>query len=308
MRILFFMKAERSDGKIVRIAEKAVHGYTHADVLGDIYSATGASHKFVGMEEGELQSFTRRHKVIFDSAEHEDATNDVYKAWSDIMWLSEYEGTAIQPTHREKVISRLANARQNKNAPLALYVPWEANETGDFSRSNESPVLHKLLMLHESLNARDIDNTLLLVPQNMHIDINEDPLARERIINYFSGIMDLGGQGVEVKSSSDLRREHKDAYAVEVAQQRLRPAHTGSVLAEGRRAATRLKTYTNPEERNAQAVHLLDERAIEARLVEDVYQPIKVSLTSRTIDKQIDEELPGVYIFRKDMQDPWRQY
>jgi len=67
----------------------------------------------------------------------------------------------------------------------------------------------------------------------------------------------------------------------------------------------RAQTTASKMQRNSDPTEYLMERAIEAMVIEEMYQPIKLSCVERYKDDKVDLGLPRLYIVPEELTAPW---
>ena len=68
----------------------------------------------------------------------------------------------------------------------------------------------------------------------------------------------------------------------------------------------RAEATTGKMQRNSSPIAYLVERAVEAMVIEKMYQPIKLSCVARHKDDKIDLDLPRLYIVPEELTAPWK--
>ncbi|MEK9143510.1 MAG: hypothetical protein AAB481_02700, partial [Patescibacteria group bacterium] len=153
-------------------------------------------------------------------------------------------------------------------------------------------------------------NAVLIMPADVYaIEINGD--NPDRVTTYFSEIRVAANDlGFSVQPWSAIREQNLDLYE-EILQWECSPealfrSTPKALWYDGLFPAALSRNSALGEDAVHQsAFRYLQERIVEARVIEAVYTPIKLSMVSKQKDDIVDRELPRVYILEKELKFPW---
>ncbi len=213
------------------------------------------------------------------------------------------------PVYEQEVQTRLQRATTEN--PLTLFVPWGVRPSGKPGES-EWTGLETIAEYQRMLAANGIRTNVLLMPADVYaIEVNGYDWGM--VTGYFNWVWKQAeGMGFEVIPWSMLRKNNQDQYdrilRWEANPQTLWKSIPKSLwYRDLLGAANRRSSGTTDEEIKTAAFQYLQERIAEARIIESLYTPIKVSMVSPTKDNIVDCQLPRIYLLAKEDRFPWLQ-
>ncbi len=227
---------------------------------------------------------------------------EVEGAWRSIELRSQ-----DTPVSGGMVRDRLARAFWT-GKPLTLFSPWGVRPEGNFGNA-EAAALSWVQLTAEQLREYGIPNEVLIMPADVYAtEINgfDDGLVDQ----YFNAVTEAAtAQGFGVKPWSEIRTENQERYE-EIKYWSASPQILWRTFPKSLwyrdllPAAFRRNTSENEQEIKASAFAYLQERVVEAQLIDEVYSPVKVSLVSREKDVP-DGNLPRIYVIPRPNRFPW---
>lgn len=226
---------------------------------------------------------------------------------AEIAWM------ATKPLLTETVISqREIIARFTKStptAPLTLFVPWGVRPAGQAGAS-ETQALDTIQEYQQTLGESGVLAKVLLMPADVYaIEINGYPW--ESTTNYFNWVWTQAeNREFQVLPWSAIRSQNQEQYD-EILQWEANPESLWRNIPKSLwyrdllPVAFRRSQMLGDQEIRTAAFNYLKERIAEARIIESVYQPIKLSMVSPAKDNIVDCELPRLYILPRDLRFPW---
>lgn len=213
---------------------------------------------------------------------------------------------AANPIRYDETIRRLTKARVN-GSTLTLFVPWGVRPTG--IPRLETDVIKRLVSLESSLSSRDVNAQILIMPADVYATEVNNQVDPGQVMRYFAFIENIAKQnGFSVKPWSEIRSENLGIYqrrVEELTEEEITKFLSPANFQEALGAASRRSGYNTEEDVRKAAFAYLRERICEAEIIENTYQPIKVSVTSRNRDDGVDGNLPRIYIIPANLQFPW---
>jgi len=210
-------------------------------------------------------------------------------------------------SYKEDIISRFKNS--SINTPLTLFVPWGVRPEGTFG-PYELAALNRVNNYKKLLQTYDIPSTILIMPADVYaIEINGYP--QESTVNYFNRVsQEAEALNFTVKPWSVIRSENEDAYnnilRWEANPESLWRTIPKSLWYRDLLAAAYRRTKQQGDQAITKAAFdYLKERIAEARIIESVYKPIKLSMVSPKKDNVVDCDLPRLYILPRGLRFPW---
>lgn len=195
------------------------------------------------------------------------------------------------------------------NNPLVLFVPWGVRPSGTFGES-ELRALSYIERFQKNLNSYSFPSTVLIMPADVYaIEINNYPW--EITTSYFNIVTDEARtRDFNVKPWSIIRDENRDQYD-RILKWEANPTSLWPVIPKALwyrdllGAAYRRSKQVGDQAITTAAFNYLRERIAEARIIETVYKPIKLSMVSPKKDDIVDCDLPRLYILPKELRFPW---
>ncbi len=224
--------------------------------------------------------------------------------------LSVWEATARLSTEKiiynGDILSRLAAS--TNETPLTLFVPWGVRPEGNFGE-REQAALTCIQNYQSLLDTYAIASTVLIMPADVYaIEVNG--YAWEPTTNYFNRVTCAAEtKKFQVKPWSVIREENKETYtrilAGEASPESLWRSLPKSVWGDLLTAAYRRTKQKGDAAITKAAFDYLKERIAEARIIESVYRPIKLSMVSPKKDDVVDCDLPRLYLLPQSLRFPW---
>lgn len=242
-------------------------------------------------------------RIVFPSIDQFRAARDSYFAWQDIENLK----GPFNPEFPDVIIARLLKARATEE-PLVLFVPWGVRPIGNLGQ-NEIRVMDRLQILKEILARKGINPDVLLMPADLYATEVNNQVNPDRAQAYFKQVTDTAiSYNFRVKPWSIIRSENIEMYLSlreTLTEEEIRKLLTGHKVSEAITAARRRSGYDRQEDIESAAFAYLRERIAEAKIVEKIYEPIKVSAVAKNKDNEVDMNLPRLYIIPESEQFPW---
>lgn len=204
------------------------------------------------------------------------------------------------------ILSRLAGGTQ-KN-PLTLFVPWGVRPAGQFG-SSETQALDVISNYQKLLSTYAIPSKVLLMPADVYAtEVNN--YEQESTSAYFSKVTKQAqARNFQVVPWSAIRKANQQQYdrvlTWEANVDALWRSTPKSLWGNLRNAATARSKQANENAVVKAAFDYLKERVAEARIIESVFKPIKLSMVSPEKDTIVDRDLPRVYLLPKNNRFPW---
>lgn len=238
-------------------------------------------------------------RIVFPSLEQFRIAKDVYFAWDNII-----SQQIAPPEHPDTILERLIQARR-ANRAATLFIPWGVRPKGVFGNS-ETKALEIIEKLKKNLAERNISTQILIMPADIYATEINNQVDPYQARTYFQAVTEETlARGFEVKPWSMIRADNQDKYDKIYSQkdpERLLP--TG-ILDRALKAAKCRSGYQGEKDIESAALAYLRERVCEAEIIENVYEPIKISMVAKGKDAYVDGNLPRVYILPKELQFPW---
>lgn len=210
-------------------------------------------------------------------------------------------------SYKGDILTRLARATRDN--PLTLFVPWGVRPEGQYGRS-EQLAFGCIQKYQQLLTEYGIPSTILVMPADVYaIEINNYPW--ETTVNYFNRVtQEAKARNFQVKPWSVIRSENQDRYQ-NILLWEANPASLWPKIPKALWYRDLLSAaYRRSKQQGDQAItkaafDYLKERIAEARIIETIYRPIKLSMVSPKKDDFVDCDLPRLYILPKDLRYPW---
>jgi hypothetical protein len=206
-----------------------------------------------------------------------------------------------------KVTDRLATS--TPGAPVTLFVPWGVRPLGKPGES-ETQALNYISDYRKMLLKNGVPSKVLIMPADVYaIEINGYPW--ESTTNYFNWVWNQSeNRGFQVLPWSVIRSQNQETYEnILKREASLKSLWRTIPKALWYRdllpAAYRRSQMQGDEQIKEAAFNYLRERVAEARIIELVYRPIKLSMVSPHKDDIVDCDLPRLYILPKSIRFPW---
>lgn len=215
---------------------------------------------------------------------------------------------SFYPTHKVCRAHRLEDGvvPRLRQEDIFLFSPWgprySFEERGRIIRPEDKEVraLHFLANLQDELR-QNLPNRrwrwLFLGADLYGTRINN--LPSDAVSEYFSSLEEWVRKlipNAEFRLWSDYDEETEEYRRV--AREHLREWVSTGVRQRAQLTAARMGRGGDPAE-------YLIERLAEAMLIEERYQPIKVSVVDRAKDAEVDHDLPRLYFVPADLHAPW---
>lgn len=205
------------------------------------------------------------------------------------------------------ILTRLS--KSNVVNPLTLFVPWGVRPEGQFG-SSEFSALSYIDRYRNLLKTLSIPSRVLLMLADVYaLEINSYP--KEPTLAYFARVRkEASARNFEVIPWSIIRNHNQERYRKilqwEGNPEALWRSIPRSLWYDGLLSAAYRRSGQNDDQgiRRA-AFDYLKERIAEARIIESVYKPIKLSMVSPKKDTIVDCDLPRLYILPPELRFPW---
>jgi hypothetical protein len=274
--------------------------------LQGVYKGVGVQYEYKIDNQWSSERPTQKpegRRVVFEGIDQFRAAKDTYFAWQDISAL---QNPLLKPERPEEVLKRLLKARMGDS--VTLFVPWGVRISGEFGPSEEF-VLDRMAGLQNSLLQRKISSQIFLMPADLYATEVNNQVRPDDAQNYFRVVKkEAEDRNMQVKSWSEIRSENWETYlrrSNELSEEEIIKLLSPAKVREAVGAASRRSGYSSQEAIAKAAFAYLRERICEAEIVEDRYQPIKVSAVAKNKDNGVDRELPRIYIVPDLFQFPW---
>ena len=214
-------------------------------------------------------------------------------------WLTE------TPLYTGDILSRLAASSPRK--PLTLFIPWGVRPEGKFG-DKELRALDTIKKYQSLLQTFSIPSTVLLMPADIYAtEVNN--YQNDSANAYFTTVTKAAEQrNFQVSPWSDIRRANRRMYdrilQGEASLEALWKTTPKSLWQSLLRAAER-RSRQDPNDVAKAAFDYLKERVAEARIIDAIYKPIKVSMVSPKKDDIVDRDLARLYILPRELRFPW---
>lgn len=206
--------------------------------------------------------------------------------------------------------SQIAVARFMKSLatgePLDIFVPWGISPQGRIA-NREDEAFSQIESFSDDLCSLGVKAKVLIMPADVYaLEVNNgDYMSTE---NYCQELSQLAYvYGFTFKPWSQIRSENLNDYQLSL--KFLSP----EIIAKNYPADTLFKAVETARSRSGfqdessirmAALAYIQERIIEARMIDKLYQPIKFSMVSAKKDV-FDENLPRVYQVPTNLRFPW---
>lgn len=204
------------------------------------------------------------------------------------------------------IMSRLAMS--SVNTPLTLFVPWGVRPEGQFG-SSESQALDVISTYQKLLGRFAIPSRVLIMPADVYAtEVNNYAAASTR--DYFSTVeKESKARNFDVLSWSFIRKNNQALYDKTLQWEANSDSlwrTTPKILWGELLSSARARSKRDTEQAIAKAAFdYLKERVAEARVIDKVYKPIKLSMVSPKKDDVVDRDLPRLYLLPKNLRFPW---
>jgi hypothetical protein len=229
-------------------------------------------------------------------------TSNVESAWQRTLDL-----VVEKPVYEQDVRTRLQGASDVR--PITLFVPWGVRPFGEPGDS-EWVGLETIASYQRVLTSCGIANEVLLMPADVYaIEINGYDWGMAT--TYFNWVWKRAeGMGFTVIPWSIIRDQNEERYNNVLRWEANIDALWRSIpkslwYKDLLSTAYRRSTGTTDQEIKESAFRYLRERIAEARVIESVYKPIKLSMVSPTKDNIVDCQLPRLYLLPQESRFPW---
>lgn len=204
-------------------------------------------------------------------------------------------------------ISRFAMSSSTK--PLTLFVPWGVRPTDKFM-NNEKMALDTVQNYQNLLKKYEVPSNVLIMPADVYAtEVNNyDPTTTN---DYFSIVRNESkARGFQVKPWSQIRKDNQALYdrvlIYEANIDSLWRSTPKKLWYDGLlKAAYRRSGKESSQEIARAAFDYLKERVAEARVIESIYKPIKLSMVEPNKDDVVDRDLPRLYLLPSAIRFPW---
>lgn len=231
------------------------------------------------------------------------ACSDVASIWNLIKMQS-----TNGPVKPDKILEQLIDARI-KGTQLTLFSPWgpryKTTRTSILDSDPEVKTLTEVSDFLKRLNNSGFSVRYVLMPADLYAtEVNS--LAASSVMPYFSNVASAAReiQGgiceLAVTPWSEIRSANLEKY--ESLRTSLDSDFSRSIRSGELRKALDVAKRYNPGDYEASARRYCIERVCEARIIEDVLSPIKLSLVRAEKDA-LDDPLKRIYIVSS--QAPW---
>ncbi len=222
-----------------------------------------------------------------------------YFAWQDMS-----PQFAFDPVFPETIIKRLMGEQKP-----TLFIPWGVRNSSYFG-SKEQKAMDQIDVVRGLLQKRTIDPLILLMPADLYaLEVNK-LLEPKNVRAYFDQVKNEGERrGYTVMPWSTIRSDNQDIYdtlATKYTDNALQTLLPNSVIESATRAAGKNSGYTDSDGIVRAAFRYLRERVCEATIVENCWQPIKLSMAPKNKDNAVDMELPRLYVLPENLVLPWK--
>lgn len=203
------------------------------------------------------------------------------------------------------IVSRFA--KSTKSNPLTLFVPWGVRPAGLFGES-EIKAMDIVKDYQTVLDKNAIPSRVLLMPADLYAtEVNN--YKENATSAYFSTVArEAEKRRFQVVPWSQIRRANRQLYDRildgEASLESLWKTTPKSLWQDLLASADRRSKQDNKDIAKA-AFDYLKERVAEARIIDAVYKPIKVSMVSPNKDAFVDRDLPRLYLLPKELRFPW---
>lgn len=235
--------------------------------------------------------------------ENQESKPKCIAAWEYTLGTS-----AESPVYSGTIIDRFVRASSDK--PLTLFIPWGASPARIDVNNYDKTALNRIEQYGRILSMCGVPNETLIMPADVYaIEINSDD--PDRVAQYFSSVGSEAERfGFSVVPWSTIREQNRDFYenivrwecSPEALWRSTPKALWYNVLLP---AALSRNASRGENAARQSAFNYLQERIAEARVIEALHAPVKLSMVSKQKDDIVDRELPRVYILEKELRFPW---
>gem|GEM_PF-848066 len=242
--------------------------------------------------------------VVYCPGENQQMVESIARAWRDIKRCNEQ-----QPADRNGILDKLTISRA-RNEPLTFFSPWGPRYKKSVPEIAEDDAeINALKVIRTNLRIfrpEGYDVRFLLMPADAYgTEVNSlDPQFVDRYFNSLASVaQEIVGSvaDVEVKRWSEIRAENIGQYEAR------RPEIERGLLDEWPdeyQEALRAARQFNPDDATASAMRYCVERIIEAEIIQEQYDPIKLSLVRKEKDA-LDGSLKRIYVIPNRYRAPW---
>ncbi|HSX40288.1 MAG TPA: hypothetical protein VLF68_01605 [Candidatus Saccharimonadales bacterium] len=291
--------------RLITIDQKTINkGGPDQYSLPKILRWTGASREYLMSGVWTSEKPTQKpdgSRVVFPTIEQFRVAKDTYFAWQELS-----SRQTVPPEFPDVTLERLFQSRL-RDKPLTLFVPWGVRPVGTFGQS-EIEALETIERFSNDLQERKIDAKALIMPADLYATEVNNQVDVSFADAYFQIVTSEAFQkGFAVKPWSAIRQENQETYDKLRSELNPRAILPSGILERALKAAGRRSGYEDDKSIEAAAFAYLQERLCEAEIIENLYQPIKVSMVMKGKDAYVDRNLPRVYILPERLQFPWLQ-
>lgn len=226
------------------------------------------------------------------------------------MWKYVKRLSIEQPEKPDKILEQMIDAKLQPQ-PLRLFSPWGPRYKKSSPKIEESDpeiaTLKEMFMVLYQFKAVGYAPGLLLMPADVYgTEIND--LPEQFVRDYFRWLEEAALRRLDsvaditVKPWSEIRNENRELYNMWCSLARM---DFNDLVKTGElEKAVRVAQNFNPSSAEGSARKYCMERLVEAALIADLYDPIKLSLVRKEKDA-LDGPLKRIYIIKN--RAPWME-
>lgn len=231
-------------------------------------------------------------KRFFMSRESFRTFRDIFNIWNEFK-----NRECTSPVFPNKILDRVSQSRMT-GQELTLFIPWGVREKGE--PNLELEVMDDVKSIRDFMVNRGVNASVLIMPADVYaLEINN--FDKVLVNNYFNFVENEANKrnflfkpwskikGENIKKYEEYRSELVDLSEI-LPYQIIEGAGRASIKRNGNKDASIL---------------YLKERIVEAKIIEEQYYPIKISMVAPNKDAIVDGELPRLYLIKEEKQFPW---
>ena len=217
------------------------------------------------------------------------------------MWKYIKEKSIQSPVWADKILEQLLRTRF-RGEKLVLFSPWGPRynrSTPIIENSDpETQTLGEIREVFETFRSFGYNINFVLMPADAYgTEVNS--LSPQFVDEYFKRVEDLATRtldsvaNVDIKRWSLIRQENRDRYSG--LRDEIDEKFSNWIKDKEFRNAIKVASVFNPKEAKASARRYCIERLVEGILINEVYNPIKLSIVKKEKDK-LDGPLKRIYV------------
>lgn len=223
-------------------------------------------------------------------------------------WEFTLQASMEPPIYGKTIIDRFTISTVEQ--PVTLFVPWGVSPLRTYSNNYDQAALDQIKRYSLLLARYGVPNEVMIMPADLYAtEINRYDLDLADQYCYAIAY-EADDRGFSVKPWSKIREQNMEQYEsilrYECSPDALPRSTPKALWYRSLLPASISRNSDRGEDAvRESAFRYLQERISEARIIESVYAPVKLSMVTPTKDNIVDRELPRLYILEDSLRFPW---